>query len=102
MNRHTSLLHPREQHWWTHCPAPCLQGKLPSWVGLPASVALPFGTFEQVLGDSGNAEVRAELERLAGEAAQGNLAALRQAVLRLREPAQLREQVLATSQQEGE
>ena len=65
-------------------------------------MALPFGTFEQVLGDSSNAEVRTELEGLAGEAAQGKLAGLRRAVLRLREPAQLREQVLATCQREGE
>ena len=102
MKRQTSPVRPREPRLWTHCPALCLQGKLPSWVGLPASVAMPFGTFEQVLGDSSNAEVRAELEQLAGEAAQGKLAALRRAVLRLREPAQLREQVLATCQQAGE
>jgi len=28
-----------------------LQGKLPDWIHLPTSVALPFGAFETVLAD---------------------------------------------------
>ncbi|KAJ0754017.1 putative alpha-glucan, water dikinase [Helianthus annuus] len=31
-----------------------LKGKVPSWVGIPTSVALPFGTFEKVLSDELN------------------------------------------------
>ncbi|XP_028072763.1 alpha-glucan water dikinase, chloroplastic-like isoform X1 [Camellia sinensis] len=31
-----------------------LKGKLPSWVGIPTSVALPFGVFEKVLSDGLN------------------------------------------------
>lgn len=31
-----------------------LKGKLPSWIGIPTSVALPFGVFEKVLSDSRN------------------------------------------------
>ena len=32
-----------------------MRGKLPAHIAVPASVALPFGTFERVLADSGNA-----------------------------------------------
>ncbi|KAK7818574.1 alpha-glucan water dikinase [Quercus suber] len=31
-----------------------LKGKVPSWVGIPTSVALPFGVFEKVLSDNSN------------------------------------------------
>lgn len=31
-----------------------LRGKVPSWIGLPTSVALPFGVFEKVLADDLN------------------------------------------------
>lgn len=31
-----------------------LKGKVPSWVGVPTSVAIPFGTFEKVLSDGLN------------------------------------------------
>ena len=31
-----------------------LRGRVPSWVGVPTSVALPFGTFEEVLSYSPN------------------------------------------------
>ena len=31
-----------------------LKGKVPSWVGIPTSVAIPFGTFEKILSDETN------------------------------------------------
>lgn len=31
-----------------------LRGKVPDWVGIPTSVALPFGVFEKVLEDKSN------------------------------------------------
>lgn len=31
-----------------------LKGKVPSWIGIPTSVALPFGVFEHVLSDKSN------------------------------------------------
>lgn len=31
-----------------------LKGKVPSWVGIPTSVAIPFGVFEHVLSDKSN------------------------------------------------
>jgi alpha-glucan,water dikinase len=39
-----------------------LRGKLPSWIALPASVTIPFGSFETALEEPTCAEVRAELE----------------------------------------
>lgn len=31
-----------------------LKGKVPSWIGIPTSVAIPFGVFEHVLSDESN------------------------------------------------
>jgi alpha-glucan,water dikinase len=31
-----------------------LKGKVPSWVGIPTSVALPFGVFEKVISEKAN------------------------------------------------
>jgi alpha-glucan,water dikinase len=39
-----------------------LRGRLPQWIGLPASIALPFGAFERVLGDCANRETRRQAE----------------------------------------
>lgn len=41
-----------------------LKGKVPSWVGIPTSVALPFGVFEKVLSDDSNQAVAKQLENL--------------------------------------
>lgn len=46
------------------CNLARLRGKLPEWILVPRSVALPFGTFEAVLADPVNAEVAAELASL--------------------------------------
>ena len=40
-----------------------LRGRLPDWINLPASVALPFCTFDAVLASPANAHVLAELEQ---------------------------------------
>ena len=72
-----------------------LQNKLPDWVHLPASAAIPFGSFEAVLQDSRNAAVAAEIQQLQeklqpdGEAHTETLAAVRRAVLHLEAPPQL-------------
>jgi alpha-glucan,water dikinase len=44
-----------------------LRNALPSWIQVPASVALPFGTFEQVLGYAPNAGAAARLRELQQE-----------------------------------
>ncbi|RLN13330.1 alpha-glucan water dikinase, chloroplastic isoform X2 [Panicum miliaceum] len=69
-----------------------LKGKVPSWVGVPTSVAIPFGTFEKVLSDGLNKEVAQNIEKLKNRLAQEDFSALgeiRKAVLNLAAPTQL-------------
>jgi alpha-glucan,water dikinase len=47
-----------------------LRGRLPEWIHLPASLALPFGTFEKALADPGNRELRTRYEALVATAEQ--------------------------------
>lgn len=44
-----------------------LRSTLPDWIRVPASVALPFGVFEAVMGHPDNAGPAAQLQRLQGE-----------------------------------
>jgi len=70
-----------------------LRGKLPDWILLPASAALPFGVFERVLGLRLNQEIKARYEELAKQAEEGStetLAALRETVLSLAAPEELK------------
>ncbi|KAM0844458.1 hypothetical protein ACQ4PT_057025 [Festuca glaucescens] len=53
-----------------------LNGKVPSWVSVPTSVALPFGTFETVLSDKINKEVAQKVKILTEKLDQGELGAL--------------------------
>jgi hypothetical protein len=46
------------------CNLAKLRQKLPDWIMVPRSVALPFGTFEAVLTDPANAAVAAELQQI--------------------------------------
>ncbi|AQK82749.1 alpha-glucan water dikinase 1 chloroplastic isoform X1 [Zea mays] len=69
-----------------------LKGKVPSWVGVPTSVAIPFGTFEKVLSDGLNKEVAQSIEKLKIRLAQEDFSALgeiRKVVLNLTAPMQL-------------
>ncbi|XP_047078965.1 alpha-glucan water dikinase 1, chloroplastic-like isoform X2 [Lolium rigidum] len=69
-----------------------LKGKVPSWVGIPTSVAIPFGTFEKVLSDDTNKEVAQNIQMLKGRLDQDDFSALgemRKTVLDLTAPAQL-------------
>ena len=82
------------------------QGKLPAWVRVPASVAIPFGAFEAVLQDEANADVSVDFVKLAGfgGAAQedlSNLDAVQEAVARLRPPDALRQQLQSALAEEG-
>lgn len=84
-----------------------LQDRLLAWIHLPASAALPFGTFEAVLEDSRNAEVAAEVHHLQQQL-QGNdellsqrLRAMRVAVQRLEAPAELLPQLCQALQIAG-
>ena len=44
-----------------------LRGKLPKSIAVPASVALPFGTFERALGDDINRDAAASVAKLQKE-----------------------------------
>ncbi|CAI5512548.1 unnamed protein product [Closterium sp. Naga37s-1] len=69
-----------------------LQGKLPSWIHLPTSVALPFGSFESALADPINQSVAAEIKALSTDLEKGDVSMLpniRRAVLGLKAPPQL-------------
>ncbi|NOZ25827.1 MAG: hypothetical protein GXO94_07050 [Nitrospirae bacterium] len=69
-----------------------LRGKLPEWIHLPSSVALPFGVFEKVLELDRNSRIRQRCreltERLDGDAA-AVLAEIRSTLLGLEFPEEL-------------
>ena len=73
-----------------------LQDKLPDWIRLPTSVALPFGVFEKVLSEEENKEVASRYRELSrrvdemkGDARNPILDELRSVVLDLRAPHEL-------------
>nr|XP_043623338.1 alpha-glucan water dikinase 1, chloroplastic-like isoform X2 [Erigeron canadensis] len=69
-----------------------LKGKVPSSVGIPTSVALPFGVFEKVLSDESNQGVSEKLQILNKELGEGEsdvLEEIRKTVLDLSAPPQL-------------
>lgn len=69
-----------------------LRGRLPDWVRLPASVAVPFGVFEQVLSLNQNRAIAEAYHALAKTAAAGEsdtLKRLREQVLALESPPEL-------------
>ncbi|KAK3154007.1 hypothetical protein QOZ80_2BG0184640 [Eleusine coracana subsp. coracana] len=69
-----------------------LKGKVPPSVGVPTSVALPFGTFEIVLSDKINKQVDQNVQSLKKKLNQGEFSALnemRHAILNLIAPVSL-------------
>ncbi|KAG9160562.1 hypothetical protein Leryth_020717 [Lithospermum erythrorhizon] len=81
-----------------------LKGKVPSWVGIPTSVALPFGVFEEVLADDLNQAVAAKLHHLKKslyEGEFGELGTIRQTVLELLPPPQLVKELKETMTSSG-
>ncbi len=74
------------------CHQARLRGRLPDWIRLPASVAVPFGIFEKVLGLELNREVSGRYRELAQRADKGEidaLAGLRECALALNAPGEL-------------
>ncbi|KMS97340.1 hypothetical protein BVRB_6g155850 isoform B [Beta vulgaris subsp. vulgaris] len=81
-----------------------LRGRVPSWVGIPPSVALPFGAFEEVLANGPNKEVSDKLKILKKELEGGDIGALgkiRTTVLGLVEPPQLVEELKSKMKSSG-
>ncbi|KAH9293885.1 hypothetical protein KI387_040909, partial [Taxus chinensis] len=74
------------------CNIAYIRGRLPSWVNVPMSVALPFGVFEEVLSEKMNKDVADKITALKNLVAKGDLSKLgdiRQTVLQLKAPFQL-------------
>eukprot|EP00262_Sarcandra_glabra_P002083 TRINITY_DN1233_c0_g2_i1.p1 TRINITY_DN1233_c0_g2~~TRINITY_DN1233_c0_g2_i1.p1 ORF type:complete len:1456 (+),score=336.06 TRINITY_DN1233_c0_g2_i1:107-4474(+) len=81
-----------------------LKGKVPSWVQIPTSVALPFGVFEKVLSDDSNQEVAEKLQILKKMLGEGDFSALheiRKTVLQLVVPPQLVQELKDKMQSAG-
>ncbi|GAV71559.1 PPDK_N domain-containing protein [Cephalotus follicularis] len=80
-----------------------LKGKVPSWIGIPTSVALPFGVFEKVLMDKLNQSVAKKLQlmkkKLEGEPTV--LGEIRDTVLQLAAPPQLVQELKTIMQSSG-
>ncbi|MEA3385532.1 MAG: PEP/pyruvate-binding domain-containing protein [Thermodesulfobacteriota bacterium] len=73
-----------------------LQGRLPEWIGLPNSVAMPFGGFEKVLAEKNNKEIAANYNELvlridknAEKVDREVLSELRKTILGLKAPDEL-------------
>lgn len=82
-----------------------LKGRVPSWVGVPTSVALPFGAFEEVLSYGPNKEVADKLKilkkELEGDGDFGALEKIRKTVLELVAPPQLVEELKSKMKNSG-
>jgi alpha-glucan,water dikinase len=81
-----------------------LRGRLPGDIRLPKSLAVPFGVFEKVLADGPNRGLRDDCEKLLA-AAEANpteaLSQLREKVLQLAAPSELRQASLEHWQKAG-
>ncbi|MFS8029200.1 putative alpha-glucan, water dikinase [Helianthus anomalus] len=78
-----------------------LKGKVPSFVGIPTSVALPFGVFEKVLSDELNQGVSEKLQILKKQLETDGsvvLGEIRKTVLDLSAPSQLVQELKNTMQ----
>ena len=81
-----------------------LQGRLPDWVKLPSSAAMPFGCFEAVLSDPKNAALAEQVQRLEDQknSVEQELAQLRQSIKsQLQCPTELRQQLQEACTQAG-
>ena len=81
-----------------------LRGQLADWIGSPKSVAIPFGVFEKTLALSINKEVAREHEELAKQSETGGaeiLAKLRENVLKMRAPDELKSALEQTMTRSG-
>ncbi|KAK4758856.1 hypothetical protein SAY87_020157 [Trapa incisa] len=74
-----------------------LKRKVPSWIGIPTSVAIPFGVFEKVLSESINQAVAEKLQSLKGRLREGDFSALkaiRATILELQAPKKLVQELM--------
>ena len=78
-------------------------GRLPEWVKLPCSAALPFGAFEAVLGYSPNSAVASAIQELAEKQTSSiqELTEVQSQIKLLQAPQDLQQQVKAAFQKSG-
>jgi alpha-glucan,water dikinase len=62
-----------------------LRGRLPGWIRLPSSVALPFGVFERVLADPANTPIARDYQALCATLEREAEGRFREVLARLRE-----------------
>ncbi|QHO03122.1 Alpha-glucan water dikinase [Arachis hypogaea] len=81
-----------------------LKGKVPSWIGIPTSVAIPFGVFEHVLSDKSNKAVADKINILKRKLTEEDFSALkdiRETVLELNAPSKLVEELKTKMKSSG-
>lgn len=80
-----------------------LRGQLPSWINLPPSVAVPFGSFEALLDHPTNREVKTKLDALYKqvETDLSKLEACREVILGLQAPAELQAALVNNTAEAG-
>jgi alpha-glucan, water dikinase len=81
-----------------------LREQLPDWIGSPKSVAIPFGAFEKVLGLSINKDIARQYNELVRQAEDGGtdiLAKLRETVVALKSPDELKSTLQETMTNSG-
>ncbi|CAN8325774.1 unnamed protein product [Cochlearia groenlandica] len=79
------------------CNIKFLQKRVPSWIKIPTSAALPFGTFENVLLDNSNKDVARKISSLQECLKRGDLTklkAIQEAVLQMNAPMALRNELI--------
>ncbi|KAI4384682.1 hypothetical protein MLD38_002801 [Melastoma candidum] len=81
-----------------------LKNKVPSWIGVPTSVAIPFGVFEKVLSERINERVSQKLQTMKKKLAEEDFGALndiRDMVMQLRAPDELVLELKSVMQSSG-
>lgn len=81
-----------------------LKGKVASWIGIPTSVAIPFGVFEHVLSDKPNQAVAERVNNLKKKLIEGDFSVLkeiRETVLQLNAPSHLVEELKTKMKSSG-
>ncbi|CAA7037335.1 unnamed protein product [Microthlaspi erraticum] len=79
------------------CNIKFLRERVPSWIKIPTSVALPFGTFEIALSDDSNKDVARKIFALKDSLNRGDmtkLKAIQEAVLQMTAPTALRNELI--------
>jgi alpha-glucan, water dikinase len=79
-----------------------LRGRLPDWINVPSGVTVPFGTFEQVLGQNENKEIAKQLKDAVSSidptSPSTGLAKARALVMKVTVPPQLEQALLQAMQ----